>query len=114
MTACPVLGTTVSIAEGRSAATSDSETTDTYRVQFRAIPGDVPFRLEQHTAWPRIRGPQTAKVVGKSGEEIETDQYGRIKVKFHWDRDDKVADEDRSCWIRVAQSLAGRMLRVCA
>jgi type VI secretion system secreted protein VgrG len=73
----------VTVAEGSSGAGSDDgDTMDTYRVTFRAIPGDVPFRLERHTPRPMIRGPQTAKVVGTSGEEIDTDQYGRVKVKF--------------------------------
>jgi type VI secretion system secreted protein VgrG len=44
--------------------------------------------------------------VGKSGEEIDPDQYGRVKVKFHWDRSD-TADDQRTCWIRVAQGSAG-------
>jgi type VI secretion system secreted protein VgrG len=52
-----------------------------------------------------IRGPQTARVVGAPNEEITTDQYGRVKVKFHWDRSD-VQDDQRTCWIRVAQASA--------
>jgi type VI secretion system secreted protein VgrG len=54
-----------------------------------------------------IRGSQTAIVVGKSGEEIWTDQYGRVKVKFHWDQS-TAQDETCSCWIRVAQGWAGQ------
>jgi type VI secretion system secreted protein VgrG len=46
-------------------------------------------------------------VVGKQGEEIWTDQYGRIKIQFHWDRQGK-ADENSSCWVRVAQFWAGK------
>jgi type VI secretion system secreted protein VgrG len=46
-------------------------------------------------------------VVGPSGEEIYTDEYGRIKVQFHWDRYGK-NDEKSSCWIRVAQDICGR------
>jgi len=46
-------------------------------------------------------------VVGPAGEEIWTDKYGRVKVQFHWDRYGK-KDENSSCWIRVAQNLAGR------
>jgi type VI secretion system secreted protein VgrG len=52
-------------------------------------------------------GPQTAMVVGKAGEEIWTDKYGRVKVHFHWDRYGK-GDEQSSCWIRVAQTWAGK------
>ena len=46
-------------------------------------------------------------VVGKSGEEIWTDKYGRVKVQFHWDRMGK-SDENSSCWVRVAQVWAGK------
>jgi type VI secretion system secreted protein VgrG len=94
----------MSIAEGSS--TVDGETVDTYRVIIHAIAGDVPFRLERQTPRPMIRGPQTARVVGATGEEITTDEYGRIKVKFHWDRSD-TQDDQRTCWIRVAQMWAG-------
>jgi len=54
-----------------------------------------------------MHGPQTAVVVGKGGEEIDTDKYGCVKVLFHWDRVGK-KDENASCWVRVAQSLAGK------
>jgi type VI secretion system secreted protein VgrG len=47
-------------------------------------------------------------VVGKEGEEIWTDRYGRVKVRFHWDRDDEKKGEDSTCWIRVAQVWAGK------
>jgi type VI secretion system secreted protein VgrG len=46
-------------------------------------------------------------VVGKSSEEIDTDEFGRVKVQFHWDRYGK-ADENSSCWVRVAQPTAGK------
>ena len=96
----------VSIAEGLASQKDRGERLDTYRVDLHAIPGDVPFRLHRKTRRPMIRGPQTAKVVGASGDEIMTDEYGRVKVKFHWDRSD-TQDEERTCWIRVAQSWAG-------
>ncbi|MDO1747183.1 phage baseplate assembly protein V, partial [Escherichia coli] len=52
-------------------------------------------------------GPQTAFVTGNNDQEIWTDQYGRVKVRFHWDRSG-VSDGDSSCWVRVAQSFAGK------
>lgn len=55
---------------------------------------------------PRLDGPQTATVVGPSGEEIFCDQWGRIKISFPWDRSSK-NDEHSSCWVRVAQGWAG-------
>ena len=99
--------THMSIAEGMSSQDSEGGTIDTYHVVMHAIPGDVPFRLERRTARPLIRGPQTAKVMGPSGDEIYTDQYGRVKVKFFWDRSE-TADDQRTCWIRVAQTWAGQ------
>ena len=78
-----------------------------YENYFEALPASVPFRPPQRTDWPRIAGSQTALVVGKSGEEIWTDKYGRIKVQFHWDRQGK-KDENSSVWIRVAHSWAGK------
>ncbi len=59
------------------------------------------------TKKPKITGPQTSMVVGKKGEEIWTDKYGRVKVLFHWDRCG-TSDEKSSCWIRVSQSWAGK------
>ncbi|OQS32958.1 type VI secretion system Vgr family protein [Chromobacterium haemolyticum] len=77
-----------------------------WQCQLRGISSRVPFRPAKKTPWPVMRGPQTAMVVGKTGEEIWTDQYGQVKVKFQWDRD-QASDERSSCWLRVAQSLAG-------
>jgi type VI secretion system secreted protein VgrG len=54
----------------------------------------------------RIHGPQTAIVVGPSGQEIHTDEHGRVRVQFHWDRVG-LHDEQSSAWIRVASSWAG-------
>ncbi|TIX34578.1 MAG: type VI secretion system tip protein VgrG, partial [Mesorhizobium sp.] len=55
---------------------------------------------------PIMRGPQTATVVGPSGEEIFTDKYARVKVQFHWDRLGK-KDQNSSCFVRVSQTWAG-------
>ncbi|WP_437277902.1 type VI secretion system tip protein TssI/VgrG [Sorangium sp. So ce375] len=80
---------------------------DEYQNSFAAVPKGTPFRPPRVTQRPVIPGAQTAIVVGKSGEEIWTDEFGRIKVQFHWDRYGK-NDENSSCWIRVAQGWAGR------
>ena len=74
---------------------------------FTGIPADQPFRAPRSTPKPLIQGPQTAIVVGPSGEEIYTDPHGRVKVQFHWDRRSK-GNETSSCWIRVAQLWAGK------
>ena len=64
------------------------------------------FRAPRTAHRPTIASMQTAIVVGPSGAEINTDQYGRVNVQFHWDRLGK-NNENSSCWIRVAQGWAG-------
>lgn len=78
-----------------------------YISSFEAVPADVVFRPPVRTRRPAIAGSQTATVAGKAGEEIWTDSYGRIKVKFHWDQSPG-EDENSSCWVRVAQGWAGK------
>ncbi|WP_437498731.1 type VI secretion system Vgr family protein [Sorangium sp. So ce1099] len=77
-----------------------------YGNRFQVVPSDVPFRPPSVTPWPTIKGIQTAIVVGPPGEEVYTDEHGRIKVQFHWDREGK-KDGQSSCWIRVSQIWAG-------
>jgi type VI secretion system secreted protein VgrG len=86
---------------------SGSQSQYHYQNRFEAIPNSVPFRPSRLARKPVIEGSQTAVVVGKSGEEIWTDKYGRVKVQFYWDRAG-VDDENSSCWIRVAQTVAGK------
>jgi type VI secretion system secreted protein VgrG len=86
---------------------SIAATQESYTNSFEAFPVDVPFRPQRVTPKPVITGTQTAIVVGKSGEEIWTDKYGRIKVQFHWDQKGK-NDENSSCWIRVDYGWAGK------
>ncbi len=78
-----------------------------YRSQIAAIDARQPYRSPRITPKPVVRGPQTAIVVGKAGEEIWTDQYGRVKVQFHWDREGR-KDENSSCWVRVSHPWAGK------
>ncbi|MEI6708529.1 MAG: type VI secretion system tip protein VgrG [Methylococcales bacterium] len=80
---------------------------DHYECSFKAIRSTQQFRPQRLTPAPFVQGPQTATVVGKSGEEIWTDKYGRIKVQFHWERNGK-QNETSSCWIRVAYPVAGK------
>lgn len=78
-----------------------------YAATIEAIDLAESFRAPLTTPWPVIGGLQTALVVGPSGEEIHTDDYGRIRVQFHWDREGK-KDETSSCWVRVASPWAGK------
>ena len=75
--------------------------------EFVALSSQQQFRAPCLSRKPLMHGPQTAIVVGKQGEEIWTDKYGRIKVQFHWDREGQ-RDENSSCWVRVAQGWAGK------
>lgn len=82
-----------------------------YDNSFTCIPANVPFRPARSTPKPAIQGPQTARVVdetkdpphGKAAEEIFPDEFGRVRVRFPWDREGKY-----SCWVRVAQPWAGK------
>ncbi|UXM96359.1 type VI secretion system tip protein VgrG [Bartonella sp. HY329] len=77
-----------------------------YANAFAVQPSHLPYRAPQ-TSKPLIDGPQIATVVGPEGEEIHTDQYGRVKVHFPWDRHKDPKAEDSSCWIRVSQAWGG-------
>ncbi len=77
-----------------------------YANTFRAMPADKPHRPARTTPRPTIKGVQTAIVTGPGGEEIHTDEHGRVKVHFHWDRLG-AKDDKSSCWVRVSQLWAG-------
>lgn len=87
----------------RSHTDVDSEN---FKVILGVAPTALPYRPPRITPRPIMRGPQTATVVGPSGEEIFTDKYARVKVQFHWDRVGK-KDENSSCFVRVSQTWAG-------
>ncbi|PCC70454.1 type VI secretion system secreted protein VgrG [Nannocystis exedens] len=77
-----------------------------YLNTFECVRADRPYRPPHAPPRPRVYGPHTAIVVGPPREEIHTDEHGRIKVRFHWDRRSP-PDDTASCWIRVAQAAAG-------
>jgi type VI secretion system secreted protein VgrG len=74
-----------------------------YKNSFTCMPASRIYRPPRVTPKPVVHGPHTAFVTGPSGEEIYTDEYARIRAKFHWEREDM-----NSCWMRVAQSWAGK------
>jgi type VI secretion system secreted protein VgrG len=76
-------------------------------VSIEAIEARTPYRPPRLTPKPVVQGAQSAMVTGKSGAEIDTDKYGRVHVRFPWDRDGK-HDQTSSCWVRVAQAAAGK------
>ena len=79
---------------------------ESFHVTLELAPTSLPYRPPRVTRRPVMRGPQTATVVGPSGEEIFTDEYARVKVQFHWDRLGK-KDQNSSCFVRVSQTWAG-------
>ncbi len=77
-----------------------------FRFTFSALDAKRPYRPPRVTKKPVVEGPQTAIVVGQENQEIFTDEYGRVKVQFHWDREGKY-DENSYAWVRVSQGWAG-------
>lgn len=93
--------------EARQEFTTGSSNGDIYFNVFFCIPHAVAYRSMPKTDSPVIVSSQTAIVTGPKAEEIHTDKYGRVKVKFFWDRRDTNGDGNMSCWIRVSQNWAG-------
>jgi type VI secretion system secreted protein VgrG len=71
------------------------------------LPAETLFRPPRLTPRVTMPGPQSAIVVGPKGEEIHADDFGRVKVHFHWDRYDE-SNEKSTCWVRVSQPWAGK------
>lgn len=98
-------GEAVEDSEYKMAERSDPEQAHRYRNRFTCVAFDLPFRPPPRPK-PVIPGAQTAVVVGPGGEEVHTDEHGRIKVQFHWDRQGR-GDDRSSCWVRVMQAWSG-------
>jgi type VI secretion system secreted protein VgrG len=79
---------------------------DEWHVSGRAVFASKPYRPQIVTPKPQIHSVQSAIVVGPKGQEIHTDEFGRVRVQFHWDREGHF-DETSSCWMRVSQGWAG-------
>ena len=94
----------VHTARDRSYETNEGD--PEYTNQFIAIPSRVPATPHRTTPRPRMDGTQIAIVAGPQGEEIHTDEHGRVKVWFPWDRRARKDGSD-SCWIRVMQNWGG-------
>lgn len=84
-----------------------------YSCRFEVVPKRTRFQPQPITSRPVISGPQTATVVGAPGDEIHTDKYGRVKVKFHWDRVYK-RDDKASCYVRVSFPWASKQFGMVA
>jgi len=71
-----------------------------------AVSASSPHHPERSTPQPSVQGVECATVVGPAGETIHCDEFGRVRVQFHWDRYGK-RDQNSSCWIHVNQPWAG-------
>jgi type VI secretion system secreted protein VgrG len=107
-------GATYLITEVRHFAVDNSHLSEIggappeYRNDFVMIPASVQFRPLRLTPKSVVCGAQTATVVSPSaGDPIQVDEYGRVKIFFHWDRRGKPNEGATSCWVRVSQNSAG-------
>ncbi|NUP06746.1 MAG: type VI secretion system tip protein VgrG [Polyangiaceae bacterium] len=101
-----------SLSGGGAAGAEGQAASNTVENDFVAMPEAGVFSAPRKTKKPRIHGLQTAMVTGPSmgEEEIHTDKYGRVKVRFRWDRVSQ-HDDKSSCWLRVMQApLGGQMI----
>ncbi|MDR5836402.1 type VI secretion system tip protein TssI/VgrG [Caballeronia sp. LZ034LL] len=112
LTGCPrtadnreylIVGASYHFQNGGDASGSSTAAYDT---EFVSQPTSLPWRAPSVTPLPKAPGPQTAVVTGPAGETIWTDQNGRVKLQFRWDRYGK-SDENSSCWVRVSDAWAG-------
>ncbi|MEO7329044.1 MAG: type VI secretion system tip protein TssI/VgrG, partial [Minicystis sp.] len=82
------------------------EANGTWVCTCEAVSTEVSYRPAVVTAKPKTSGVESATVVGPAGEEIHTDEFGRVRVHFHWDRESKM-NETSSCWIHTSQPWSG-------
>lgn len=101
-----VAGTVIEVQEGVHDSSGEAEGSG-MDCKFEAVSTKAPYRARSGTPKSLVHGPQTAIVVGPSGDEIHTDKHGRVRVQFHWDRLGK-KDEKSSCWVRVSQPWSGK------
>ncbi|MDI1480860.1 type VI secretion system tip protein TssI/VgrG [Polyangium sp. y55x31] len=90
------------IVESHMAGTSTGEWTH----HCEAKSTKIPHRPKAVMPRPKVNGVESATVVGPAGEEIHCDEFGRVRVHFHWDRESKM-DDNSSCWIPVSQPWGG-------
>jgi type VI secretion system secreted protein VgrG len=88
------------------AATFEGAVNEQWTLRCEARSADAPYRPALSTRKPKVLGVESATVVGPPGEEIHTDEFGRVRVHFHWDRGSAM-DDNSSCWIHVSQPWAG-------
>jgi type VI secretion system secreted protein VgrG len=98
-----VVKTDIDLEAGEYESLITGGSVPSYACNFTVIKSSEAYRPARITPKPIVQGPQTAIVVGPSGDEINTDKYGRVQVQFPWDR-----FGSGSFWIRVSQVWAGK------
>lgn len=88
-------------------AAVEGDHSDNWRVEVEAVSAEVPYRPEVVTPKPQVRGLESATVVGPGNEEIYTDEFARVRVHFHWDRESR-RDQNSSCWLPTNQPWSGK------
>jgi len=101
-----VVGATYSLVIDQHESGEHTLGDEPFHARYQLLDSQRPVRTRRTTRKPVMPGPQTALVVGSPGEEIDTDELGRVKVQFDWDRLGE-KNRDSSCWVRVAQTWAG-------
>jgi type VI secretion system secreted protein VgrG len=87
-------------------ALSQGEIDDEWTHRVEVVSASLPYHPPPETTKPKVQGVESATVVGPPGEEIHTDEFGRVRVHFHWDRESRM-DDNSSCWIHVSQPWGG-------
>lgn len=101
-----VIGTSMRLEESEYAS-GQGGGEGPFDCRFEAIESRLPFRSAARARRPLVAGLQTATVAGDKDEDINVDEYGRIRVVFHWNVAGRKGD-DVSCPVRVASSWAGK------
>ena len=83
--------------------TGDFSEDQGYNVIVEAVRANTQWRAPRTTPRPVVHGLESAIITGPDGEEIYTDEYGRVKVRFHWDRSGSPGEKS-TCWMRVSQT----------
>jgi type VI secretion system secreted protein VgrG len=101
-----IVGATYSLSINQIETGAVASSDEPFRATYQLLDSQTQFRPQRRTRKPIINGSQTTLVVGPAGEEIWTDELGRVRVQFDWDRLGE-RNEKSSCWVRVSQVWAG-------
>ncbi len=85
--------------------TSGKAKGESYSNAFTCIPESIPFRPARVTVRPHVHSLASAVVIGPGGDEINTDEYGRVQVMLQWDQH---RHSTGTAWCRVSQVWAGK------